>query len=333
MDSEYTTTKQIEGLTRLSKIMGNQGIMFDQFRSRWYEPHRHYHDEKHLRTLIGRAVSILPSGKYLDNLLLAIMFHDIVYNPWKNDNEEESAKVFSDWWAHHPQKNEIVQAILETKTHRPVSDLGIDLCRLDMEILDSDWPTLIEYEHGIFKEYQFADLVTYKTNRVKFLRDNIIGNRHLNDLADYVENRIPNIAVFPGSFNPYHIGHEEVRQSAAKIFDKVIIAVGINSSKANAQFDDLHSVQKQFPQYQVDHYNTLLSEYVKSLGYPVTIVRGLRNGEDFGYEQRNLRFLQDMNPDTNIIYIPSSSKTEHISSSAIREISKFDKKSASRYLL
>ena len=68
----------------------------------------------------------------------------------------------------------------------------------------------------------------------------------------------------------------------------------------------------------------MLTDYVKSKSYPVSIVKGLRNPTDFDSERLQLRFMEDMDPNINIIYIISDRKYEHLSSSAIRQISSAD---------
>jgi pantetheine-phosphate adenylyltransferase len=68
-----------------------------------------------------------------------------------------------------------------------------------------------------------------------------------------------------------------------------------------------------------------ITDYVDSLHYDVTVVRGLRNSTDFQYEQNQYRYIQELKPDINIINIFCDKEFEHISSSGIRTLEKFNK--------
>ena len=65
----------------------------------------------------------------------------------------------------------------------------------------------------------------------------------------------------------------------------------------------------------------------------VTVIRGLRNGHDLDYEANQLSFLKEIKPDIKVVYIPCDKKYEHISSSAIRSLEKFDEKLSKQYLV
>ena len=72
-------------------------------------------------------------------------------------------------------------------------------------------------------------------------------------------------------------------------------------------------------------YNGLLTDLIDSLPYEVTVIRGLRNSTDFNYEQNQYRYLQELKPDIKIINIFCDKEFEHISSSGIRTLEKFNK--------
>jgi pantetheine-phosphate adenylyltransferase len=145
------------------------------------------------------------------------------------------------------------------------------------------------------------------------------------------------IALYPGSFNPFHIGHLNIVKKAEKIFGKgnVIVAMGINPDKATSQksifIDDLTKTKRdeilsEKIGVEVISYSNFLHQLVESYesqGYNVVIIRGLRNGADLDYEVNQMRFIKDFKKDVNVVYITCDQEFEHISSSAIRKITEF----------
>lgn len=279
----------------------------------YYEPHRFYHNHTHIWAMLEEAEK---RNILTDDLFLAIVFHDIVYDPKKQDNEENSARLFlsfKDGYTH------VAQAILNTKTHKPTSELSKQLCDLDLSVLYSDYKTFIDFEHKIFKEYQWVDYKTYVEKRVEILANLGVSPEYIN----YVKYRQPKIGVYAGSFNPFHKGHLNILEKAEQIFDKVIIARGLNPEKLQTSAYELPS---SLQYHQIEHYSGLLTDFIDKLNYPdLTLIRGLRNSTDLQYEQTQYRFLQDLNPDIKIVSIFCDKEYEHISSSAIRTLEKYGK--------
>jgi pantetheine-phosphate adenylyltransferase len=136
------------------------------------------------------------------------------------------------------------------------------------------------------------------------------------------------IAIYPGSFNPFTIGHLNILEKAEAIFGKenVIIAVGRNPQKPNpqtAQFACIQTIKLNLPSKKVEGFNEFLTDYIwekEKEGYDVTIVKGLRNGDDLDYEVNQLRFMEEMKPDIKVIFITCNKQFEHVSSSAYRAL-------------
>jgi pantetheine-phosphate adenylyltransferase len=175
----------------------------------------------------------------------------------------------------------------------------------------------IAQEFSQFKIHQSYKLKDYILLRLEFLKSQ--QNAELN--IEYIKHFLPKIALFAGSFNPFHKGHYNVLQKAEKIFDKVIIAFGKNPEKSDRAWD-IPSVIKN---RQIEYYDGLLTDLVSSVGQEIVVVRGLRNSTDFHYEQNQYRYLQELMPDIKIINIFCDKEFEHISSSGIRTLEKFDK--------
>jgi pantetheine-phosphate adenylyltransferase len=138
------------------------------------------------------------------------------------------------------------------------------------------------------------------------------------------------IGVYAGSFNPFHRGHYNILQKAEKIFDKVIIARGINPEKNN----DLVPFPKILESRAFMNYNGLLTDFIKTLPYDnVTIIRGLRNSVDLQYELNQYRYFQDLMPEVQVVSLFCDKEFEHISSSGIRALSTFGSDIVQKYLL
>ena len=159
------------------------------------------------------------------------------------------------------------------------------------------------------------------------------------------------IAIYPGSFNPFTIGHLNILEKAEAIFGKenVIIAVGINPTKFDPQtlqaliegqmkleeLGQIRNIKMNLPSKKVEGYISLLTDYVwekEKEGYDVTVVKGLRNGDDLDYEVNQLRFMEDMKPDIKVMFIVCNKEYEHVSSSAYRALEAFKLGSGHRYL-
>lgn len=307
---------------KLSQALGGNDLAAYYILSAYNESHRHYHNFSHIENMIKQASE---EGIISTDLFLAIVFHDVVYDPKENNNEEKSVDIFKI----HFDKPQVVQAILETKTHQPESELGKTLCYLDLSIRDSSLRSLMKFEDKIFKEYQWVDYSTYREKRVEILRKLNFNNSYIN----YVKFRKPKIALYAGSFNPFHVGHYNILQKAERIFDKVIIARGNNKQKLLQLSHEWTAV---FPEplkyHQTLEYDGLLTDLIKSFDYDITLIRGLRNALDMQYELTQYRFLQDLMPEIKVVNIFCDREYEHISSSAIRQLNSFGDK-ASKYLL
>lgn len=277
------------------------------------EPHRVYHNwDSHIEYMF--KISEKLGIELTDELVLAIVFHDIIYDPLVKDNELKSAEFFHDLIHDYV----IYNAILDTThDHEPTSELGKTLCMLDLYNFYDDFDIFYENSYKIFKEYQFVDYSIYKKERRKILEKFNVNP----DWIKAVCNFKPNIAVYAGSFNPYHIGHDNIRKKGEQIFDKVIIARGINPSKNN----ELRPMPECLKYIQVDFYEGLLTDYINSKDYDLTIIRGLRNGYDLEYEMNQYHFMQDFKPNIKVVSIFGDKKFDHVSSTSIRLLEQYGK--------
>jgi len=151
--------------------------------------------------------------------------------------------------------------------------------------------------------------------------------------------RKPTLGIYPGSFNPFHLGHLDILNQAVEVFESVIIAKGINPSKSSKEYNDKYPLPRKFleqnPKVKVGSYDTLLIDYIKKheIENSVTIIRGLRNGSDLEYEQNIVAFLRSMHPKIKVIAFYCDPRYRHISSSALRDIQKFSESEYRKYIV
>jgi pantetheine-phosphate adenylyltransferase len=134
------------------------------------------------------------------------------------------------------------------------------------------------------------------------------------------------IAVFPGSFDPFTIGHEAIVSRAMSLFDTVIIAVGANALKKNlysleTRKEMITKVFKNEPRVRVDHYEGLTVDYCKKNGAGF-LLRGLRTAADFEFERAIGQVNKSMAPDIESVFLLTVPEHSFINSSIVRDIIK-----------
>lgn len=131
------------------------------------------------------------------------------------------------------------------------------------------------------------------------------------------------IAVFPGSFDPVTIGHLSIVERALPLFDKVVVAMGINSTKRYMFSTEqrtawLQETFAQYPTVEVMAFEGLTADLCQRLGAQY-IVRGLRNSTDHGSE-RSIALMNLALRKVETIFLPALSEHAHISSTIVREL-------------
>ncbi len=133
------------------------------------------------------------------------------------------------------------------------------------------------------------------------------------------------IAVFPGSFDPITLGHFDIVERAAPLFERIIVAIGQNAQK-NYMFSLeqrkkwLEDSFSRFPNVQVDVYEGLTVDYCKKKGANF-ILRGLRNPADFEFEKAIAHTNRAItNKDIETVFLLTSSGKSYISSSIVRDV-------------
>jgi pantetheine-phosphate adenylyltransferase len=133
------------------------------------------------------------------------------------------------------------------------------------------------------------------------------------------------IGLFPGSFDPFTKGHEDIVLKSLPLFDEVIIGIGINSTK-NYLFDldkriqHIESLFKNQPAVSIKTYQKLTVDFCQEIGAQF-IIRGLRDSKDFEYE-KSIAHMNSALADIETIFLLTDQKYGAINSSIVREIFK-----------
>lgn len=321
-----------------NKVLEKLGItasQVDTVIAMYFEAHRHYHNISHLLNLLMEDAT--QGNDLLDVIAL---FHDAIYIPGANDNEQRSADLFREMCqsTDTAEFSIIYDAILDTGKYLetklvPSSSVSKSFMELDLAaLLRGPLEELIKNEELLFKEFQSTGVEMYRTGRFAFLsdfaefrRDWIKDISALSALRDYISARRYKVGVYAGSFSPFHVGHMNILEQAEAVFDKVIVVKAVHPDKPKLplMFPDVEAI---LPFHQVVEWDGLIVDFFKELRYGTTeytLIRGLRNGYDLQYEMNYMKALRDMDQRIRCAYFVCEAAYEHVSSTLLRQLDTF----------
>ena len=144
--------------------------------------------------------------------------------------------------------------------------------------------------------------------------------------------------VYPGSFDPFTIGHHDVLERAIEMFDRVYVSVLNNAAKhpvfsVKERVDMIqHMVESEgMTNVVVTHFDGLLVDYAHQIGVNY-IIRGLRATMDFEYEFQMAGMNRQLMPDVETIFLTPSDQYQFVSGTFVREIAQLSPKDAARFV-
>lgn len=131
-------------------------------------------------------------------------------------------------------------------------------------------------------------------------------------------------AICAGSFDPPTLGHINIIERGLKIFDKIIVAVGINFDKKTTltveeRIDLLQRLLNNRKNIEITSFDGLLTEFAKKNGCQ-TLLRGIRNMSDYEYESQMALANKALHPEIETVFMMTEGQYSHLSSTFIREI-------------
>ena len=135
-------------------------------------------------------------------------------------------------------------------------------------------------------------------------------------------------AVYPGSFDPLHNGHVDLIRRAARIYDRLTVAVLDNSLKHDKAFtieerlEILAEVTHDLPNVGADRFEGLLADYMRDVNASI-IVKGLRAISDFEHELQMAHLNRQLNPEVETTFIMTATRWSYVSSTRVKELARY----------
>ena len=138
------------------------------------------------------------------------------------------------------------------------------------------------------------------------------------------------IAVCPGSFDPITVGHLDLIERAAQIFDEVIVCVAINSDKrtmftSQERLEMARVAVQHLPNVRAELSEGLLADFARE-NNACALVKGARNGMDFDWEYQLSQINRDLMPQLDTVLLPARPSHLHISSTMVRDMIRYHQK-------
>ncbi|HVJ66534.1 MAG TPA: pantetheine-phosphate adenylyltransferase [Caulifigura sp.] len=147
---------------------------------------------------------------------------------------------------------------------------------------------------------------------------------------------MPRIAIYPGTFDPVTLGHEDIVRRGAQLFDELTVAIGINPEKSplfshEERLALLKDVFADLPNVKIASFHGLTVDYARSIG-ATAMLRGLRTVSDMDAEFTMALANHVLAPDIETVFLMAAERYSHISSTHIRQIALLAKDAGRQHL-
>jgi pantetheine-phosphate adenylyltransferase len=134
----------------------------------------------------------------------------------------------------------------------------------------------------------------------------------------------PPVAVYPGSFDPIHLGHVAIVERATRIFPKVIVAVLENTSKGvlfspAERLEMMNELWSEDPTVEVISFSGLLVNFLREVGSSI-VIRGMRAVSDFEYEFMMAQMNNHLHPEAETVFLTPREEYTYLSSRVVKEV-------------
>ncbi len=135
-------------------------------------------------------------------------------------------------------------------------------------------------------------------------------------------------AIYPGTFDPITLGHQDIIRRAARLFDRVIVGVAAAHHKKTLftleeRLESVREVVKMYPQVEVAPFEGLVRDFAVNNG-AIAMVRGVRSVTDFDFESQLAGMNRALAPDVETVFLTPDARFQYISSTLVREIAKLE---------
>jgi predicted metal-dependent HD superfamily phosphohydrolase len=283
------------------------------------QSHRYWHTPQHLYEILEGVKELHKEKKITKKeysiLMIAAIFHDIVYDPKRTDNEEKSVEymmVRYDVDASHADENindlnKIQEVILDTETHSSQDPLSKKFNKLDTAILDAQFIEMLDWENKIYKEYKWAGWKQYKKKRIQFLLSSIKGHTHnvlnIKNLIDYIQKKVPKTGICYYEIDklPTIDKFIENNNKVNNLFDNVIVIIVYKSDNYNKgkikEYGVCSDYNNEFVALNIDS----AVGYISKQSGDITVVKELKYMDE--YDKSIDKQLNDKIGNFRVIYI------------------------------
>lgn len=198
----YDNLKTIRRISLSSQNfqLSKEDEIFNLILDKYSEPHRYYHNLQHISELYNKISLWNLNSTQAKTIVMAIVFHDIVYDPKATDNEEKSNELFLNYFKDLTIAPKVSKLILATKNHSihpvgedPILDIFLDL---DLSILGTSEFEFKNYEKNVREEYKFVPQDIYELKRAEIMKTLTVPYRTEEAQRNWGLNRTHNLAKY-----------------------------------------------------------------------------------------------------------------------------------------